>query len=278
MRQAVTRATKAKNKLNYLKSFVKMLNGECRGVADAIEGFFLQEFLRIAKFGCVDSNVSAQTMFGVAKITDLIELSDKETGDAIAQEWQKAPGFSDRLIDIVTETIRNIVMNCTILDPSKPSDIGKIIRSYAGITMTTEGDVLDIVGELNDKREAYCAASMEDKRNLFGIAGKIVASTSILVIPDQHLTVTTLVPDASLGLKDGNYVALMRTNFIGGKDENGVANNCSSTFEYMMMNLSLADGKFTKLIVNFTNNLSGCYDCILTTDGWFRLSPSTFNE
>lgn len=277
LRQAIGRASKAKKQLKYLEGVVKVLNAECRGVADAIEGFLMKEFMRVARYGCIDSDTT-DTEFGVRDMISLIELADKDTTVPLAQGWQQIKGFSERLVDIVNETIKNIIMNCRILDPNNISEIGKILRTYAGLMATADGELVDVVDDLNDKREEFCKASMEDKRNLFGAAGAVVADTTVLIIPDQQLILTTFAPERSLGNRAGAPVALMETNFIGGVDKNGVANSSTSTFEYMMTDMSLTDGKFAKVVVNFTESLSGCYNCVRTTDHWYRLTPAPLND
>ena len=279
MRSAIGRATRAKNKLNYLKSVAKILNAECRGVANAIESFLMDEFLKVARFGCVSSDVPESVEFGVRSIMDLIELADKDTANMVAQGWQKTDGFCDRLVEIVNATIRNIIMNCTILDLNDQNDIGKILRTYAGNSVDPEtGDVVDVLAELYDKRIEYAKASIDDKRSLFGTAGKIVADSSVIIIPDQHMTLTTFTPQASLGIKDGYPVAFVNRNYIGGVDDKGNPNPIDSTFEYLMLNMTLTDGDYTKVAVMFSESIYGFYDCVGTTDKWYQLIPTSLKH
>ena len=271
IRRAIPKITRSKNKLHFLKSIAKILNAESRGVANAIEEFLINSFLTVGRFGCVSSDVNSP--LEISTLEQLIQLSDCDTPDPGSQLWQKMVGFSDRLVDVVNETIRHIVMNIIALNPSDEKDIGKIIRTHVGTVVTNDDEIVDVVGELNSRRTEFCKASADDKLNLFGIAGRIIAESTVVIIPDERVTMTTFAPENSIGHTNTAFVTFVEECCIGGKTGN-VSNECTSTFEYMMLHMSLTDGKFTKCLVKHDPCITVAFDCVGTSDGWYRLIPS----
>jgi hypothetical protein len=268
LKKSVPASSKAQNKLKYLQNIQKILNAESRGTADGIEDWLIERFMEYGSFGCCDSD----NMNGlrVGSIAQLIQLSTKDTADEGCLSWQKIEGFNENLIKMCDMSIKYIITKGKILDPNKIEDLDQILRSKIGLLETSAGDLIDVVAQLNTKREEYVKASPKEKLDLFGEAGAIIANSTSMIVPGNHLVYTNLMHDGMVGRKDDALVIIAKDLIIGGTTD-GNANNCDTDFEYMITRVSFAED-IGNVIVGYDKHIQVKYTVTRSTDKWHRIN------
>lgn len=268
LKKSVPASSKAQNKLKYLQNIQKILNAESRGTADGIEDWLIERFMEYGSFGCCDSD----NMNGlkVGSIAQLIQLSTKDTADEGCLAWQKIEGFNENLIKMCDMSIKYIITKGKILDPNKIEDLDQILRSKIGLLETSAGDLIDVVAQLNTKREEYVKASPKEKLDLFGEAGAIIANSTSMIVPGNHLVYTNLMHDGMVGRKDDALVVIAKDLIIGGTTD-GNANNCDTDFEYMITRVSFAED-IGNVIVGYDKHIQVKYTVTRSTDKWHRIN------
>lgn len=272
IKQSINLSTKAKNKLKYVQNIIKILNDESRGVYNAIEELFMNAFMQEAKYGLLDSDYPENKSFGCSNLLDLWQLTDKETSNQIIKQWQNRPGFNDRLIEIVDNTIKHLVSDTKIMDPSNQREFLEILKMHHGLTETDEGTLVDVTKELFDKRELFVKATPEQRSKDFGDAGKIISNDSVIVTKNHHLIYTTIILPGSLGSHENKMMVFTGKYFVGGFDKDNNPNKCDTLFEYLITQVSMTDNKSADIIIDYENAIA-IYRCILSTDRWHVLVP-----
>ena len=272
IKQSINLSTKAKNKLKYVQNIMKILNDETRGVYNAIEELFIEEFMKEAKYGLLDSDYPEESSFKCGSLMELWQLTDKETGNPVAKQWQARPGLAERLIEIVDNTIKNLVMNTKVMDPSNQRDLLDILKMHFGLTETDEGTLVDVTKELFNKQAEFMKATPAQREKDFGEAGKVISHDCVIVTKGNHLVYTNILPPGTLGSHDNKMIVFSGKYFLGGYDKDNNPNKCDSLFEYLITQVSLTDSKSADLIIDYTNAVV-MYRCVLSTDKWHVLIP-----
>ena len=268
LKKSIPASSKAQNKLKYLQNIQKILNAKSRGVADGIEDWLIERFMEYGSFGCCDSD--NMKGLNVGSIAQLIQLSTKDTADENCLAWQKIEGFIENLIKMCDMSIKFCITKGRILDPNKLDDLDQILRSRIGLLETSAGDLIDVVAQLNSKREEYAKASAKEKLDLYGEAGAMIANSTTIIIPGNHLVYTNLMHDGMVGRKDDALVVIAKDLIIGGTT-NGTANNCDTDFEYMITQVSFADD-IGNVIVGYDKHINVKYTVTRSTDKWHRVN------
>ena len=277
IKKAIPKSSAASNPLKYLQTIQKILDEESRGVGDALEGFLLSRYNYVGTQGCLssDQDEDDSSKMALKSLTDLINLSNKDYNDPGINLWQAKPGFMTNLVKCVNNTIRKDMMECDVLDPSDPIQFAKIIRLFTGLTEDDEGNLVDVTAEILPKSAEFVAASAKERSTNFGSAGAIIASSTTIVLKNQHLVYTDLVPSEFVfETLDHHPYIVKKQLYIGGytDDEPNKPDTC---FEFMMMKASLASLFWTDLLINVADKYGTAFlmfKCIPTTDKWVSIT------
>ena len=269
LKKSIPTSSKSQNKLRYLQNIQKVLDAQNRGVADGIEDWLIDQFLEYGRFGCADSD--NLTGLKVNSIDQLIKLSSKDTVDENCIAWQKIKGFIENLTTMCDLTIKHIISKGKVLNPGNLAELDIILRNHIGLMETSNGDLIDVVAALNDKLGDYSKATPKERLDLFGEAGAMIANTTTIIVPCNHLVYTNLMHDGMLGYKDGATVAVTKDLIVGGVDDNGNANSCDTDFEYMITRVSFSED-IGHVIVGYDKYTSTKYSVTRSTDHWHRIN------
>jgi hypothetical protein len=113
-------------------------------------------------------------------------------------------------------------------------------------------------------------ASPKEKLDLFGEAGAIIANSTSMIVPGNHLVYTNLMHDGMVGRKDDALVIIAKDLIIGGTTD-GNANNCDTDFEYMITRVSFAED-IGNVIVGYDKHIHVKYTVTRSTDKWHRIN------
>ena len=273
LKKAIPKTVAAANQLKYIQAIQKVLDEESRGVANVLEDFMIDRFNYVANVGCVDSEYNG--VFSIESLRALINLSDKDTADQACQAWQAKTGFMTGLVNCANNTIKADIANCEVLDPSTKSGFRTIIRHFTGLTESDEGQLVDVGMELLPKEEEFIKASQKEKVTNFGAAGEIVAGSTTILIKNQCLTVTDLVPEGSMGRMSDNALCVAAKTLVMGGYTNNEPNVIDSNFEYMLLKASIGSGFWIDIIVNY-NKVLMSMKAIQSIDKYLIVAPTTF--
>ncbi|MBR1988755.1 MAG: hypothetical protein IKA36_06950 [Clostridia bacterium] len=273
LKKAIPKTVAAANQLKYIQAIQKVLDDETRGVANVLEDFMVDRFNYVAGVGCVDCDYNG--VFSIESLRALINLSDKDTADKACQAWQAKAGFMNGLINCCNSTIKNDITNCEILDPSDPKRFMTIIKHFTGLTESDEGKLIDVGLELLPKAEEFCKASQKEKMTNFGAAGEIVAGSTTILLKNQHLVLTDLIPESSMGRMSDNSLCIAAKTLIIGGYTNDEPNEIDSNFEYMMLKASLGSEHWVDIVVNY-NQVLMSMKAVQSIDKWTVITPTTF--
>lgn len=274
IKKAFPKSTAAANQLKYVQSIQKILDDESRGVANVIEEFLIDRFNYVAATGCVASDYNGE--FTIESLRALINLSDKDCADSAINAWQAKPGFMTALVNCTNNTIKKDLINCEVLDPSVQKDFRTIIRHFTGLTESDEGKLVDVGMELLPKEAEFCKSTQKEKMTNFGAAGEIVAGSTTILLKNQHLVVTDLVPEETMGYTSTHDLCVAAKTLILGGYTNDEPNTIDSNFEYMLIKSSLGEDYWVDIIVNYENKIHCTMKCVPSIDRWLVVSPSKF--
>ncbi len=273
LKKAIPKTVAAANQLKYIQAIQKVLDDESRGVANVLEDFMVDRFNYVAGTGCVNCDYNGT--FNIESLRALINLSDKNTTDQACQAWQAKPGFMAGLVKCCDSTIKADITNCEVLDPSDPNGFKTIIRHFTGLTESDEGALVDIGMELLPKAAEFCKASQKEKLTAFGSAGEIVAGSTTILLKNQHLVLTDLIPESSMGRMSDNSLCVAAKTLIVGGYTNNEPNTIDSNFEYMLLKASLGSDHWVDIVVNY-NQMMMCMKAVPSIDRWTVVSPTVF--
>ena len=273
LKKAIPKTVAAANQLKYIQAIQKVLDEESRGVANVLEDFMVDRFNYVASVGCVDSEYNG--VFSIESLRALINLSDKDTADQACQAWQAKPGFMTGLVNCANNTIKADIANCEVLDPSTKSGFRTIIRHFTGLTESDEGQLIDVGMELLPKEEEFIKASQKEKVTNFGAAGEIVAGSTTILIKNQCLTVTDIIPEGSMGRMSNDTLCVAAKTLVMGGYTNNEPNIIDSNFEYMFLKASIGSGFWIDIIVNY-NKVLMSMKAIPSIDKYLIVTPTTF--
>ena len=285
IKKALPKTEEAANKLKYIQSIKQILDSESRGVANEIEDFLIDRFSYVASHGCTRSDTSDVMI--VDSLNALIDLSNPNSPERNTIAWHKQPGFMEALIKCSNATIKKDLTECILLDPSNKDNLIKILRHFTGLTETYEGKLVDVTAELMGRVDEFAAASQKDRSTLFGPAGELVSGSTTILLKNQHLVYTTLVPPVIITHRDKTeYISDVSIN-IGGFDSKGEPNMVDNDFEYMMtkisMNMSSIKSSSVPSDVNYWTDLIidhgsilGSYVCVPSSDKWISIVRTNF--
>ena len=273
IKKAIPKTSAAANQLKYVQSIQKILNDESRGVANVLEDFFIERFNYIASIGCVSSEYNGS--FTIDSLQSLINVSDADSSDPACQAWQAKAGFMKALVNCTNNTIKKDVVECEILDPSDQKGFRTIIRHFTGLTETEEGKLIDVSMDLLPKEAEFLKASQKEKISNFGDAGEIVAGTTTILLKNQHLVLTDLVPESSMGKTANNELCVAARTFILGGYTNDEPNCIDNNFEYMLLKSSLGESYWVDIVANY-NNILMSMKCVPSSDKYIIITPTKF--
>lgn len=273
IKKAIPKSVAAANQLKYVQSIQKILDDESRGVANVIEDFLIERFNYVAATGCVNSDYNGE--FSIESLRALINLSDKDTNDVACQAWQAKPGFMNALVNCANNTIKRDMVDCEVLDPSTVQGFRTIIRHFTGLTESDEGKLIDIGKELLPKEAEFCKATQKEKATAFGEAGEIVAGSTTILLKNQHLVLTDLIPESTMGRTGANELCVAAKTLVIGGYTNDEPNLIDSNFEYMILKSSLGSDYWVDVIVNY-GHIMLSMKCVPSTDRWIIVSPTKF--
>ncbi len=252
--------------LKYLQGIQKVLNGYPRGIADAIDEYMCDRFNWVAGASCNTSMALDRAELRIGKFSSLIELSNRDSGNATVQNWYKIDNFKEQFALACNMAIREFFLNVTLLDPNDPENMRLLMRANSGLIESADLSLIDVTNELFDRRSEFCSASAERKMTDFGNAGKELMNSVVFVLGGQRVTVTKLIPEGVAGRSHGTPLLLFNNIVFGGYDEKGKPVECSSLFEYFMVYKTMTNIMYTDLVVEF-KEASIKYGCSRCTDG-----------
>lgn len=271
LKKALPKSVAAANQLKYVQAIQKTLDEESRGVADVMEDFFVERFNYVAETGCVNCDYNGS--FSIESLRALINLSNKDTTDPACQAWQAKPGFMNALINCANNTIKRDLTDCEVLDPSDPKGFMTIVRHFTGLTESDEGQLVDVGMELLPKETEFRKATQKEKVTNFGAAGVIVAGSTTILLKNQHLVLTDLIPDSTMGRTRDNELCVAAKTLVIGGYTNDEPNTIDSNFEYMMLKSSLGEDYWVDVVINY-NQIMMSMKCVPSTDKWIVCSPT----
>ena len=277
LKKAIPKTFASKNPLKYILSIQSILRDETQGVAEALMEFFINRYNYVGTIGCISSEQNDDVT--VKDFPLLVRMCDTEYDkDPNINAWRAKPGFMNCLAKCVNNTIKKDIMDCEVLDPSS-DDIRTILRHFTGLNETEEGQVVDVTMELLPKMSEYAKASTKEKMTNFGAAGKMVANTTTIVLKNQHLVYTDLIPDSIVMKTQDNRICVVdKPIYVGGYTEDE-PNKADTNFEYMLLKASLASNFWTDLIINVAHEGGASlhsYKCVPTADRWVAIVGTMF--
>ena len=271
LKKAIPKSVAAANQLKYIQGIQKTLDEESRGVADVMEDFLVDRFNYVADVGCVNSDYNG--LFKIESLRGLINLSDKDTADPACQAWQAKPGFMNALVNCANSTIKKDITDCEVLDPSDQKGFMTIIRHFTGLTESDEGNLIDVGMELLPKEAEFRKASQKEKVTNFGAAGQLVAGSTTILLKNQHLVLTDLIPESTMGRTRENELCVAAKTLVIGGYTNDEPNAIDSNFEYMMLKSSLGDDYWVDVIINY-HQIMMSMKCVPSADRWIICAPT----
>lgn len=265
-RKFVTGSSSEKGDLKYLQGIQKLLNKHQRGVADEIDGYLCNRFNEIGGVACCRSTDSDGSALTISKFSALIELSNRDSANEVVQQWYKIPEFKEQFVQACNASIREFILNVTLVDPSISENIPLLMRANSGLVETDDLSLLDVTKELFPHRMEFANASMEEKMQNFGDAGKELMNSVVFLVGGHTVTLTKLIPEGIAG-KSKNIPVLMMNNIImGGYDENNKPCPVDSLFEYFMVFNTMESRLHTHVVIEY-KQASVRYACSRCADG-----------
>ena len=262
----VTSTPASSGDLKYLQGIQKVLNQYPRGVADEIDGYLCDRFNTIAGSACCRSTDRDGAALSVNKFSALIELSNRDSANAVVQRWYKIPNFKEQFVIACNAAIREFILNVVVINPSTTENTPVLMRANSGLVVSSDLTLLDITKELFDRRVDFAIASDEDKKTKFGVAGKELMNSVVFIIGGQTVTVTKLLPEGIAGMSHGTPIIMMNNVIFGGYDADKKPCQITSLFEYFMVHHTMESRVYTDLVVEF-KQASVKYGCSRCTDG-----------
>ncbi len=263
-KEAAIAAAAPSNRLKYISTIFNIINQENRGVADTIDSFLVEEFVKYARAGCINSNVEPAEGFTIGKLDDLIRLSNPNTADEKAKACRNMPGFEERLTVLCNQTIKPICLDGEVLNPNNADDMMEILDSHDILAhVLDDGTIIDVSNIMCSKVDDYTKASADDKINLYGDAGKILSEYSTLVIPNQKLIYTSFTPPVVNKLVETLHIKISNTRYGGDAFPD-------SDIEWLLVNYGGGDTPCDMVVV-YDNDINIPYKVTKTTDNWISI-------